>query len=129
MHADNPKPEKKMRRQLTSCSVALQTLAYLLPVMTAAIARAEAETQAAAAASSKRQQQQWGTLQAVIVVPSRELAMQIVRVAQGLLPPGARGAVQQCIGGANPHRQVHCLPVRRCRIRWLHEGHEYRERP
>lgn len=44
--------------------------------------------------------------QAVVVAPSRELAMQIVRVAQGLLPAGARGAVQQCIGGANPHRQV-----------------------
>ena len=32
--------------------------------------------------------------------------MQIVRVAQSLLPDDARGAVQQCIGGANPHRQV-----------------------
>ena len=40
------------------------------------------------------------------MVPSRELAMQIVRVAQSLLPDDARGAVQQCIGGANPHRQV-----------------------
>ena len=45
-------------------------------------------------------------MQAIIVVPSRELAMQIVRVAQSLLPEDARGAVQQCIGGANPHRQV-----------------------
>ena len=47
-----------------------------------------------------------GTVQAIIVVPSRELGMQIVRVAQSLLPEDARGAVQQCIGGANPHRQV-----------------------
>ena len=47
-----------------------------------------------------------GSVQAVVVAPSRELAMQIVRVAQSLLPPGARGAVQQCIGGANPHRQA-----------------------
>ena len=50
-----------------------------------------------------------GSVQAVVVAPSRELAMQIVRVAQSLLPPGARGAVQQCIGGANPHRQVRSL--------------------
>lgn len=40
------------------------------------------------------------------MVPSRELGMQIVRVAQSLLPEDAKGAVQQCIGGANPHRQV-----------------------
>lgn len=127
MQADSPSHEhNRVGRQLTSCSVVLQTLAYLLPVMTAAIARAEAETKAAAAASGKRQQQQWGTLQAVIVVPSRELAMQIVRVAQGLLPPGARGAVQQCIGGANPHRQVQCLPVRTSWIIWFQEGHRYR---
>ena len=50
-----------------------------------------------------------GSVQAIVVAPSRELAMQIVRVAQSLLPPGARGAVQQCIGGANPHRQVPSL--------------------
>lgn len=86
-----------------------KTLAYLLPVLTAAIARAEAEAQQATGVKSKQQQQQWGTLQAVVLAPSRELAMQIVRVAQGLLPAGARGAVQQCIGGANPHRQAQAL--------------------
>ena len=47
-----------------------------------------------------------GTLQALVIVPSRELAMQIVRVAQGLIAPEARATIQQCIGGANPHRQV-----------------------
>ena len=47
-----------------------------------------------------------GSLQAIVVAPSRELAMQIVRVAQSLLPDAARGCVQQAIGGANPHRQV-----------------------
>ena len=47
-----------------------------------------------------------GALQALVVAPSRELAMQIVRVAQELLPPAAKHTVQQCIGGANPHRQV-----------------------
>lgn len=43
--------------------------------------------------------------QALIVAPSQELAMQIVRVAQGLLPHQGRVMVQQCIGGANPARQ------------------------
>ena len=47
-----------------------------------------------------------GLLQAVIVAPSRELAMQIVRVGHALLPHEARGCIQQCIGGANPYRQV-----------------------
>ena len=42
----------------------------------------------------------------MVVVPSRELAMQIVRVGQSLLPAEARGCVQQAIGGANMGRQV-----------------------
>ncbi len=53
-----------------------------------------------------------GAVQVVIVAPSRELAMQIVRVAHSLLPHASRGAVQQCIGGANPHRQVSASPRR-----------------
>jgi superfamily II DNA/RNA helicase len=44
--------------------------------------------------------------QVVIVAPSQELAMQIVRVAQSLLPAQARTMVQQCIGGANPKYQL-----------------------
>jgi hypothetical protein len=40
-------------------------------------------------------------LQLLVVAPSQELAMQIVRVAQGLLPDEHRRLVQQCIGGAN----------------------------
>ena len=43
------------------------------------------------------------------MAPSRELAMQIVHSAQSLLPPSARTAVQQCIGGANVNRQVSSL--------------------
>lgn len=85
--------------------MSIQTLAYLLPVLTKAIQNAEKEF--------LRLQQQGraheaGTLQALVVVPSRELAMQIVRVAQGLLPHEARATIQQCIGGANPNRQVSC---------------------
>ncbi|PNH00449.1 DEAD-box ATP-dependent RNA helicase 47, mitochondrial, partial [Tetrabaena socialis] len=49
--------------------------------------------------------------QALVVAPSQELAMQIMRVAKSLLPPAwsARGAVQQVIGGANPKRQAEAL--------------------
>ncbi len=47
--------------------------------------------------------------QALVVAPSQELAMQIVRVAKGLLPSDLRYAVQQVIGGANPKRQAEAL--------------------
>ena len=46
------------------------------------------------------------TLQLLVVAPSQELAMQIVWVAQGLLPDEHRRMVQQCIGGANPKYQA-----------------------
>jgi superfamily II DNA/RNA helicase len=47
--------------------------------------------------------------QALVVAPSQELAMQIVRAARGLLPEAARPAVQQLIGGANASRQREAL--------------------
>jgi superfamily II DNA/RNA helicase len=49
--------------------------------------------------------------QALVVAPSQELAMQIVRVAQALLPAEAKQQVQQCIGGANPYRQREALAL------------------
>jgi superfamily II DNA/RNA helicase len=86
---------------LTGANVAIQcytgsgkTLAYLLPVMTLAVLRAEEEW----AAITRRTAGSAGVVQAVVVVPSRELAMQIMRVAQSLLPESAKRAVQQCIG-------------------------------
>jgi hypothetical protein len=80
-----------------------QTLAYLLPVLSRALRNAEAEFEAL---SREGRGHQAGALQAVVVAPSRELAMQIVRVGQSLLPHEARGCVQQAIGGANIHRQA-----------------------
>jgi len=77
-----------------------KTLAFLLPVMTAAIQRAEALYKGGA---------QEVPVQALVVAPSQELAMQIVRVAQGLLPNEGRKMVQQCIGGANPRFQAEAL--------------------
>ena len=90
---------------LTLSSVAVQTLAYLLPVLTKAIQNAEKEF---LTLQQQGRAHDAGTLQALVVVPSRELAIQIVRVAQGLLPHEARATIQQCIGGANPNRQVSC---------------------
>lgn len=82
-----------------------KTLAYLLPVLSMAIERSEAEW----AGVTRKTVSLAGRVQAVVVAPSRELAMQIVRVAKSLLPPSAHRAVQQCIGGANMGRQREAL--------------------
>ncbi|KAK9821649.1 hypothetical protein WJX74_004202 [Apatococcus lobatus] len=83
-----------------------KTLAYLLPTLTLATQRAEEEFMKLKRA---RKAHEAGTLQGIVVAPSRELAMQIVRVAQSLLPEEARATVQQAIGGANPARQSEAL--------------------
>lgn len=79
----------------------------MLPVLSLALRRAESEFEALSAQGKAALA---GSLQAVVVVPSRELAMQITRVGQSLLPAQARGCVQQAIGGANINRQV-CDPA------------------
>ncbi|KAI7838569.1 hypothetical protein COHA_007641 [Chlorella ohadii] len=84
-----------------------KTLAYLLPALTLAVARAEAEW----AAATRKTAGQAGSVQVIVVAPSRELAMQIVRVAQSLLPESARRGVQQAIGGANIWRQRDALKM------------------
>ncbi len=86
-----------------------KTLAYLLPVLAMAVERAEQEIIDAQAARPRDWAAHVGQVQAIIVAPSRELAMQIVRVAQQVLPPDAARAVQQAIGGANPVRQIEAL--------------------
>jgi superfamily II DNA/RNA helicase len=91
----------------------MQTLAYLLPAMTLALRRAEAtyrrqQAAAAAGAYTLAEQDQY-SVQVLVVAPSQELAMQICRVASGLLPPEGRSAVQQAIGGANLRRQAEAL--------------------
>lgn len=82
-----------------------KTLAYLLPILSMAIERSEAEW----AGATRKTVGLLGKVQAVVVAPSRELAMQIVRVAKSLLPPSAQRSVQQCIGGANMIRQREAL--------------------
>lgn len=77
-----------------------KTLAYLLPLLTAQIARG------LPALPAKRR----ATHPALVVVaPSQELGMQILAAAREVLGPGGRSAAQQCIGGANPRRQVQAL--------------------
>ena len=95
--------------------VCAQTLAYLLPVLSLALQRAEQEFEAL---STRKKAALAGSLQAVVVVPSRELAMQIARVGQALLPPQARGCVQQAIGGANINRQVPTLLLSPSKRAW-----------
>ncbi|XP_059276118.1 DEAD-box ATP-dependent RNA helicase 47, mitochondrial [Lycium ferocissimum] len=48
-------------------------------------------------------------IEAVIVAPSRELGMQIVREVEKLLGPANRKLVQQLVGGANRSRQEEAL--------------------
>eukprot|EP00887_Chlorella_sp_A99_P001159 scaffold14.g1159.t1 len=84
-----------------------KTLAYLLPVLTLAVARSQAEWEA----TTRKTRGEAGGVQAVVVAPSRELAMQIMRVAQSLLPESARRAVQQAIGGASMWRQRDALKL------------------
>jgi superfamily II DNA/RNA helicase len=92
-----------------------KTLAYLLPALTLALARARRAATAVDDTRLPRAERQRASeaacrVQAVIVAPSKELAMQIVRVARALLlPAGLERAVQQCIGGANPERQKTAL--------------------
>eukprot|EP00793_Prasinoderma_coloniale_P003716 PRCOL_00003092-RA len=87
-----------------------KTLAYLVPVVARALA-------AAAEAAREGASPGDGGPYAVIVAPSRELAMQIVREGQSLL--GRRAGddghrmVQQAIGGASMPRQIDALRTNR----------------
>ena len=80
-----------------------QTLAYLLPALTRALH--ERHQQQASGASREQQH----AVQVLVVAPSQELAMQILRVAQGVLPAAQRHLAQHAIGGANPKRQHEAL--------------------
>eukprot|EP00210_Caulerpa_lentillifera_P000583 g564.t1 len=84
-----------------------KTLAYLLPVLTTAIKRAREEWEDASIPREAK-----GQMQALIIAPSQELAMQIVRVAEMLLPSDSKNIIQQLIGGANIRRQVEALKTK-----------------
>eukprot|EP00963_Diacronema_lutheri_P001462 scaffold86_cov338-Pavlova_lutheri.AAC.125 len=75
-----------------------KTLAYLLPMIHSLLVEAERFPNARPEGP-----------RAIVITPSRELAMQIVRQAQALLGSEYRSLVQQCIGGANTNRQEDAL--------------------
>ena len=71
-----------------------KTLAYLLPVLKRILDD-----------SQKPPGERNNDVQCVVVVPSQELAMQIVRQVERVLGDFGRQITQQCIGGANVRRQ------------------------
>ena len=73
-------------------------MAYLLPV----IARIVKERDLPASERST-------DVQCLVVVPSQELAMQIVRQMERVLGDFGRSVTQQCIGGANVRRQEEAI--------------------
>jgi len=95
-------------RVLSGGSVAVQshtgsgkTAVFLLPMLSDAL-----DSWAA-----RRKNEMFVT--SLIVAPSQELCMQIVRVAETILGPDRRWMVQQVIGGANIERQRMALRMKR----------------
>ncbi|KAH7571318.1 hypothetical protein JRO89_XS04G0021900 [Xanthoceras sorbifolium] len=80
-----------------------KTLAYLLPILSK-VGPLKNESSNSDKESGKRTE-----IEAVIVAPSRELGMQIVREFERLLGPSDKKVVQQLVGGANRSRQEEAL--------------------
>ncbi|XP_024368929.1 DEAD-box ATP-dependent RNA helicase 47, mitochondrial [Physcomitrium patens] len=83
-----------------------KTLAYLLPILSRVGPLRELSEGGKAITDETINR---GGIEAVIVVPSRELAMQIVREAERILGSEYKKVVQQLIGGANQSRQEEAL--------------------
>ncbi|XP_021769283.1 DEAD-box ATP-dependent RNA helicase 47, mitochondrial-like [Chenopodium quinoa] len=79
-----------------------KTLAYLLPILSEV---GPLKKQSA----TKEDPGKKKDVEAVIVAPSRELGMQIVREVEKLLGPADKRMVQQLVGGANRSRQEEAL--------------------
>lgn len=80
-----------------------KTLAYLLPIL-AEVGPLKKNPSDGYGESGKKTD-----IEAVIVAPSRELGMQIVREFEKILGPTYKKAVQQLVGGANRSRQEEAL--------------------
>ncbi|KAJ0967048.1 hypothetical protein J5N97_023965 [Dioscorea zingiberensis] len=78
-----------------------KTLAYLLPILS--------EIGPLRKSNEEDHADKKPGIEAVIVAPSRELGMQIVREVEKLLGPADKKLVQQLVGGANPSRQEEAL--------------------
>ncbi|OIT37134.1 PREDICTED: DEAD-box ATP-dependent RNA helicase 47, mitochondrial [Nicotiana attenuata] len=79
-----------------------KTLAYVLPILSQ-VGPLSGEISNGSEAGNKV------GIEAVIVAPSRELGMQIVREVEKLLGPADKKLVQQLVGGANRSRQEEAL--------------------
>ncbi|OVA09254.1 Helicase [Macleaya cordata] len=79
-----------------------KTLAYLLPILS------EVGPLKKKLSSEEETDKRIG-IEAVIVAPSRELGMQIVREFEKILGPEDKKLVQQLVGGANKSRQEEAL--------------------
>lgn len=79
-----------------------KTLAYLLPILSE-VGPLKKQTANGKDPGGKKE------VEAVIVAPSRELGMQIVREFEKLLGPTDKRMVQQLVGGANRARQEEAL--------------------
>ncbi|XP_057520109.1 DEAD-box ATP-dependent RNA helicase 47A [Amaranthus tricolor] len=79
-----------------------KTLAYLLPILSEV---GPLKNHSSAEQESGKK----GDVEVVIVAPSRELGMQIVREVEKLLGPADKRMVQQLVGGANRSRQEEAL--------------------
>jgi superfamily II DNA/RNA helicase len=80
-----------------------KTLAYLLPILCEVGPLKKLEGEEKEVLDKKQ------GIEAVIVAPSRELGMQIVREVEKLLGPEDKRLVQQLVGGANRSRQEEAL--------------------
>lgn len=78
-----------------------KTLAYLLPILS--------QVGPLKKLSEEEGYERKMGIEAVIVAPSRELGMQIVREVEKLLGPADKRLVQQLVGGANRSRQEEAL--------------------
>ncbi|KAJ0047746.1 hypothetical protein Pint_16084 [Pistacia integerrima] len=80
-----------------------KTLAYLLPILS------EVGPLKGKSSNGDGEFGRKTEIEAVIVAPSRELGMQIVREIEKLLGPSDKKVVQQLVGGANRSRQEEAL--------------------
>lgn len=87
---------------LTPAGCAVQTLAYLLPMLARAVQHLED-------CIARREHHEEAGPDLLVIAPSRELCMQIVRVSRALLPAEARCLVGPAIGGVNMKRQEEYL--------------------
>ena len=115
IHSRTSEDENDAARSQSMPSIAMQshtgsgkTLAYLIPIFCDILREEEALEK-----MDRNQKRHVNDVRAMIVAPSQELAMQIVRTIETVLGPYGRDITQQLIGGANARRQEQGLRKKR----------------